>query len=201
MAILYLETNFLIAVAKGHDHQTGQVLTDFPPDSRMAIPSICFMEALKAYHSDQRKFNKTLVSLNPLIDDATRDKTSRFAVPLVEHLEGSKTTGGSRFNDIQTRLYDVMRVLSNSADWIELTAESLQSALDFPLVKDPADALILSVILEHAQRHSEVKKAFLSGNTNDFKQEIVILKLRLAGIKYFGDPISAMGWLQSSPRN
>ena len=40
--ILYLETNFLMSIAKGQDAEAGILLRSTPETVRLAIPSICY---------------------------------------------------------------------------------------------------------------------------------------------------------------
>ena len=49
MVVLYIETNFLMSVAKGQDPQADSLLQNTPSSVRLAIPGICYMEALSIY--------------------------------------------------------------------------------------------------------------------------------------------------------
>ncbi len=44
--ILYVETNFLMGIAKGQDSQAEDLLRNTPNSVRLAVPSFCFVEAL-----------------------------------------------------------------------------------------------------------------------------------------------------------
>ncbi|GAA6614529.1 hypothetical protein [Scytonema sp. NUACC26] len=46
--ILYIETNFAMSIATGRDPQANQLLLNIPPSIQIAIPSVCFMEALSS---------------------------------------------------------------------------------------------------------------------------------------------------------
>ena len=95
-----------------------------------------------------------------------------------------------------------MRV-ANGVELIPLSVQVLQHELqllqDTELDRD--DALILASILSHSQNQSEKKKAFLTGNVNDFKSPGVRELLVKAGIKVFSSTERVLGWVLRSSRD
>ena len=74
--ILYIETNFLISIAKGQDPQADTLLQNTPSSVRIAIPSICYVEALSRW-KDELKYSERFQSeLKLRLNDANRDRTS-----------------------------------------------------------------------------------------------------------------------------
>lgn len=201
MAILYVETNFPVGIAEGQDGR-GEALLDAPPfRTTLVIPAACFMEALSVIEFRRRGFDARDVGrINRLIDRATRDRTSPHAIDVARHLQAAKVAGDNWLNDVRTRLDVVLKRLVISADVVQLSASALDHAVDTPTPGlSPTDQLILSSILDHAQNHAEILKAFLSGDKH-FHADDIRKQLRGAGIKTFRDALSARGWLDSQAR-
>jgi hypothetical protein len=55
---LYIETNFLWSIATGRDPDASSLLTRPPDGLKVAIPQICFMEALSVLNHDRRQRNQ-----------------------------------------------------------------------------------------------------------------------------------------------
>ena len=47
--LLYIETNFLMSIATGRDPKADDLLAQPPEGLRLAIPQVCFMEALSVF--------------------------------------------------------------------------------------------------------------------------------------------------------
>ena len=58
MAILYIETNFLMSIATGRDPDANHLLLSVPTSVRIAIPAICCMEALSALEDEIKRRNR-----------------------------------------------------------------------------------------------------------------------------------------------
>ena len=54
MLILYIETNFLMAVAKGRNLDAEKLLRNLSPFIRLAVPAICYVEAINTYKIDKQ---------------------------------------------------------------------------------------------------------------------------------------------------
>lgn len=52
--ILYIETNFLMGIAKGQDPQAQNLLLNTPTSIAIVIPSICYVEALTTLEQEEK---------------------------------------------------------------------------------------------------------------------------------------------------
>ena len=197
--ILYIETNFLMTVAKGQDPQADNLLKSFPSSVQIVIPSICCMEALSTLENELKYRKRFTKELDLQITQLKRDKTSLADKSLLYNLEESKIENQSLLNDLQTRLFDTLSQIATKTEMIELTADTLQESLATPRIeKDPTDNLILSCILAHANLHPTDTKVFLSANINEFGTTEIQEVLRNYGVdKYFTHTQNFLGWLQS----
>lgn len=197
MPFVYVETNFLMSIATGRDPDAGNLLLNPPPSVKIAIPSICCMEALSVLEDEQKRRNRFTGELENQISQLKRDLTSPSAKSLLFHLEESLTDNKRLLNDIQLRLFQALENVATKAEMITLNAAMLQENLNNPLIlEDPTDNLILHCILNHARSQVTEVKAFLSGNSNEFGLRHVQETLRDAGIeKYFFRTQDFLGWL------
>ena len=200
MAILYIETNFLMSIATGRDPQASTLLMQTPAYVQLTIPSICYMESFSALEDEVKRHNYFKQQLKNQISEANRDLTSQHARSLFFNLGQSKIDHENRLDDINLRLRESIEELSQKAEMIALNAHIIQESLNATLIsKDPTDNLILHCILSHARLHPTETKAFLSGNIKEFRQLPEVQDaLREAGItKYFSRTEDFIGWLQS----
>lgn len=199
MAILYIETNFLMSIATGRDPDANNLLLSVPTSVNIAIPDICCMEALSALEDEIKRRNRFFGEMQKQISQLKRDKTSPSAQSLVFHLEESLTENEGLLNDINARLFNALDLLVTKVEMIQLTAQILRENLDSIFIEeDPTDNLILNCILNHAHLQPNQVKVFLSNNTKEFGLPSVQDALREVGItKYFSRTEDFLGWLQS----
>ena len=205
MVILYVETNFLMTVAKGQDTQADTLLQNTPPSVCLAVPAICYIEALSIWEKEKEYSQQFRKELDKQINDSARDNTSPHAKSLLFYLEQSNLANKRRLNDIQNRLSQAIDQLLIKAEMITLTAEILREISETTLIKpetfliknDLMDNLILHCVIAHARLHPIENKVFLSGNNNDFGKQEVQVALRDAGVKYFTRTEAFLGWLES----
>ncbi len=199
MAILYIETNFLMSIATGRDPKANNLLLSVPTSVHIAIPAICCMEALSALEKEIKRRNDFANKLTNQISQLKRDLTSPYAESLVSHLEESLNENEGLLNNIKGRLFEALELLADKVEMIELTADTLRESLNTVFIeKDPTDNLILHCILNHAHLHANEVKVFLSNNTKDFDVPEVQDALREVGIiKYVSRTEDFLGWLQS----
>ena len=199
MAILYIETNFLMSIATGRDPKANNLLLSVPTSVRIAIPAICCMEALSALEDEIKGRNRFANKLTEQIKQLKRDLTSLYAKSLLFHLEESLNENAGLLNNIKVRLFEALELLADKVEMIELTADTLRESLNTVFIEeDPTDNLILHCILNHAHLHANEVKVFLSNNTKEFSVPEVQDALREAGItKYFSRTEDFRGWLQS----
>ena len=199
MVRLYIETNFLMSIATGRDSQAYNLLSTPPSSVRIAIPSICCIEALSALEYELKRRNRFENELNLQISQLRRDITSAYAQSLLFHLDQSVVENRGLLDDIKERLFQALDMLAAKAEMIALTADMLQTSLNTAFFeKEPTDNLILYSILKDASVHPTEVKMFLSGNVKEFGALEVQQPLRDAGVEqYFRTTESFLGWLNS----
>ncbi|HLO86848.1 MAG TPA: PIN domain-containing protein [Nostocaceae cyanobacterium] len=193
-------------MAKGQD-DAETLLPNLPSSVHIAIPNICFIEALNTYRIDKKKRQDFITEqIKNQINELNREKTSINALSLIKHLNEASIDTERLINDIQNRLFDTIdKLLTRRAELINLNSDlirySAETAIFQPeiwLIKnDLMDNLILQCILEHSNSYPEAEKVFLSGNTNDFGKQEVQEALKNAGIRYSSKTKNFLGWLNS----
>lgn len=194
-----------MSIAKGQDAEAGILLRSTPETVRLAIPSICYVEALSTWQKEKDYTLRFQGELLKQINESKRDQTSIHAKSLVSSLEQAIISSTKRLNDILVRLDEAVEQMLRKAEMITLNVNTLQEISQISLsqpealmVKDDIiDNLIIKSILSHAALHLDEIKVFLSGNTRDFGTPAVQQVLRDAGINYFSRTQNFMGWLQS----
>jgi hypothetical protein len=206
--ILYIETNFIVAAAKGQDAHIASIREGHRHDLRIIVPSVCVMEALSVFDAERKARNRFGNDLRTQINEASRDTTSSNAASLVSALQEAHLANSALLNDIETRLVAALEWLSGmhpgrlGAEFIPLQPSSLRSMLGQtpPAMLNPTDALILQTIINHGRQGADPIKAMLTGNTNDFATPHVQTALRGAGIEHFFPNTEALlGWLRGHP--
>ncbi|MEP0886322.1 PIN domain-containing protein [Trichocoleus sp. ST-U3] len=188
-----------MSIATGRDSQAYNLLSTPPSSVRIAIPSICCMEALSALEEELKRRNRFENELNLQISQLRRDVTSPYAKSLLFHVRQSVLENRGLLNDIKERLFQALDQLAAQAEIIALTANMLQTSLNTAFFeKEPTDNLILYNILQDASVHPTEVKVFLSGNVKEFGALEVQQPLRDAGVEqYFRTTESFLGWLNS----
>lgn len=196
--ILYVETNFLMSIAKGQDELAENFLQNTPMSVRLAIPSICYVESLATLEQED-KYNQDFIRrLDIQVNEAGRDKTSQNAKLVVNYLQKANLSFLEHNNDIEKRFYIAFNQLVSKAEEIPLTTEIIHGSLGKNILKKHLmDKLILECIVHHARLHPNEIKIFLSANSTEFGKREVIEVLRNTGIQYFNKIQNFLGWLQS----
>ncbi|MBK1987975.1 DUF4935 domain-containing protein [Sphaerospermopsis aphanizomenoides BCCUSP55] len=206
MTILYIETNFLMAIAKGQDPEAENLLYNPPNEVRIFVPNICYVEAVSVFKIEKQAIKSFKMEIENKIKEAKRDRSSANAISLINNLEQAKNDNDSLLNDIQYRLSSAIDGENSQAESIFLPDDQLQHTCRIMLTQpetllvknDIMDNLILRCILNHADSHSQEKKAFISDNKEDFGKPEVKESLRKAGIKYFTKAQYFLQWVNSS---
>jgi len=200
VAILYIETNFLMSIVTGREAEAIMLLRDLSSSVQLVIPSICYMESLSALGDELKRQNYFKEQLSRQISETKRDVTSEQVASLSFHLEESLIYYRNRIDEIKFRLREAIYMLSRNAEMIVLNTEIIEASLNTTIIgKDPTDNLILHCILSHARLRPTETKVFLSGNVKEFRKLPEVQDaLREAGItKYFSRTEDFLGWLQS----
>lgn len=188
-----------MSIATGRDPEANNLLVNVPTSVSIAIPSICCMESLSALEDEIKRRNRFFSEMEKQISQLKRDRTSPSAQSLVFHLEEALNENEELINDINTRLFAALELLTTKIEIVQLTPEILRESLNLTLIEqDQTDNLILHCILNHAHLHPNEVKVFLSNNTKEFGLPKVRDALQQAGItKYFSRTEDFLGWLQS----
>jgi len=203
--ILYIETNFLMAVAKGQDLKAVDLLQDIPSSIRIVIPDICYIESLTTYKIDKRKRLDFQEEMDKQIKELNRDKTSDYARLFMGNLGEARINNELLINDIQDRLFTTIDQLLNNSELINLNKSLIQNIAETTIFQTEAwlvkndimDNIILQSILDHAQLYPQEDKAFISNNSRDFGKPEVKDALRNAGIRYFTITQHFLDWFNS----
>ena len=199
LSSLYIETNFLWSIATGRDPDASSLLTRPPDRLQVAIPQICFMEALSVLNHDRRQRNQFKSQLESQIGQLRSAILSPRMLGLCSQLAGgySRQRQAHRGDRYQAVLRDPAR--GRELDVHKRLATSIwMRAARMPLILDPTDNLILYCILTDARSHPDRPKIFLSGNRNDFGGESVQQALRQAGVnKSFWTAKQFLDWFTS----
>ncbi len=197
---LYVETNFLMAYAKGQD-PFADTLLDFELwPFRLAIPNICIMESLSVLNNESKSRRVFVEKLRYQIREIERDRTSAHARALQVNLEQAELAADLVRRDIENRLSVCLHLVCSDAEHCEvipLDTSLVGLSLDSPILEDATDNLILLNILNHAMQAEAGPKAFWSENRRDFDQLSVTDMLGKSGIKYFPKAEAAVSWLKS----
>src|SRR4028118_2269027 len=153
-----------MSLATGRDPQAYNLLSTPPSSVRIAIPSICCMEALSALEDELKRRNRFENDLNLQISQLRRDVTSPYAQSLLFHLRQSVVENRGLLNDVKERLFQALNQLSANAEMLALTGDTLKESLITTLITtDPTDNLILYSILQDVRLYPTEVKVFLSG--------------------------------------
>jgi hypothetical protein len=198
VAIIYLETNYLVGTATGRLPPFEKFFEQTRP-AQLAIPTVCFMEALTALRGEQRA---SAISQKWLQDRVNKVKASKLianAGQLRQNLEDAYISEGRRINTIQTQLNDVINQVAKNARMVELTTVAIQGAIAMPYCNQLTDNLILHIILADAQSEHDPARALFTENIRDFRDGGGD-ELRRAGVTGFGDWDSLARWVKRGTR-
>ena len=197
MTILYIETNFLIGVSTGREDGATEILARVGPDFKLAIPGICFFEALSWVEGETRRRSAFTRMLTDQIGQLERDLTSAHAKTLHLLLSQARVENDFLLVDTIDRLRSAVAILARSAETIELKPQVLEQSEVERVIEERTDNLILHCILDHARTTSFGSRLLLSGNTKEFGGEGVRATLREVHILYFSESRNVLGWLQA----
>ena len=194
-----------MAVAKGRDLDAEKLLRNLSPLISLAIPAICYVEAINTYKIDKQNQLKFQAEMEKQINEAMRDKISIHADLFKVSLERASIENLLLLNDVQDRLSEVIELLTENSEMINFDNNIIKDISDKIFIQtetlliknDLMDNLILQCIVSHANQHPNNQKVFISGNTKDFGKKEVQEILNSAKIKYFSNTKNFLGWLES----
>ncbi len=196
MRRLYVETNFIVALAHG-EHQANERVVRSAEDGAIALvlPQICLDEALsvdikrrerihgalEVLRSDVREYGRARSA--PLIRAASPKLQS--AIVAVELAEAERT---SRMRSVIAALLKIVR----------LVAASIRAfAIESELRRDPDDAIIATAIADD-NRSFGTRSLFLTGN-NDFDKDPLKSLLATANVERIAHPEGLLARLRAQP--
>jgi rRNA-processing protein FCF1 len=113
--ILYLETNFILAMAKGQNGLADNIWQKPAEHLTIAIPSICLMESLVAWENEQKRSQSFRQAMKIEINEAKRNVRSEEARSLVSLLQESFISYENLLAEFDNRFEDVLETLKKSS--------------------------------------------------------------------------------------
>ncbi|HLP92024.1 MAG TPA: PIN domain-containing protein [Nostocaceae cyanobacterium] len=203
MVTLYIETNFFMGFAKNQDQEAEDLVnTNLPgqmPEIKIVTPSVCCMESFSVLEIERNRNNYFQDTLEKERTKLQGDINSQYSREIQGYLEQAKIKNNARINEINIRLFEVLKWATENVELIKLEPHILRRSIEEEFITDPTDNLILHCILDHAKTTSDEQKVFLSGNFTDFGTKEIKKILDEAGIKrYFTKTREFLGWLRST---
>ncbi|MFM5979670.1 MAG: PIN domain-containing protein, partial [Sphaerospermopsis kisseleviana] len=198
MIIIYLETNSIMAIAKGRNKELEDFVYQSSDKLKFVIPSICLMETLVAIEREDKRSQSFSQTLQIEMNEAKRNKELSNSTSFVNYLESSLIDYDDILTDFRNRFLKILEYLKNHGELIEPRIEMLESTLNTPLIpgkNQKRDDFILQVILAHAENNLSISKVFFSENTKDFGNTNIQQVLANVGINYFSKVSNLQGWL------
>ncbi|BAZ80798.1 PIN domain-containing protein [Sphaerospermopsis kisseleviana CS-549] len=198
MIIIYLETNSIMAIAKGRNKELEDFVYQSSDKLKFVIPSICLMETLVAIEREEKRSQSFSQTIQIEMNEAKRNKELSNSTSFVNYLESSLIDYDDILTDFRNRFLKILEYLKNHGELIEPRIEMLESTLNTPLIpgkNQKRDDFILQVILAHAQNNLSMSKVFFSENTKDFGKTNIQQVLANVGINYFSKVSNLQGWL------
>lgn len=197
MALLYLETNYLMSVATGRYPAVELLLPHVPQNIRLVMPAACIMESLTALENEQSHRRGFTSQIDYQIKQLTQGTESARAQRLLAHLEHSRLENEALVNDLHARLIDAIHAVTNVGLLLEAPPAVIRQSTEQQLCSQPTDNLIVLTIAQHARGHASEQKALFSANIDDFKRGNAGTVLVNSGVRRFlRNYDSLMRWLQ-----
>ena len=196
--IIYLETNSIMAIAKGRNKELENFVYDSSENLKFVIPSICLMETLVAIEREEKRSQSFSQTMQIEMNEAKRNKELNNSQSFVNYLESSLIDYDDILTDFKKRFLKILEYLKNHDELIEPSIKMLEATLTNPLLlgkNQRRDDFILQVILAHAENNLSTDKVFFSENTKEFGNTNIQQVLANLGINYFSRISNLEGWL------
>ena len=196
--IIYLETNSIMAIAKGRNKELENFVYDSSENLKFVIPSICLMETLVAIEREEKRSQSFSQTIQIEMNEAKRNKELNNSQSFVNYLESSLIDYDDILTDFKKRFLKILEYLKNHDELIEPSIKMLEATLTNPLLlgkNQRRDDFILQVILAHAENNLSTDKVFFSENTKEFGNTNIQQVLANLGINYFSRISNLEGWL------
>ncbi|TAF05900.1 MAG: hypothetical protein EAZ77_13310 [Nostocales cyanobacterium] len=198
MIIIYLETNSIMAIAKGRNEELEDFIYQSSDKIKVVIPSICLMETLVAIEREEKRSQSFSQTIQIEMNEGKRNKELANSDSFVNYLELCLIDYGKLLRDFRKRFLNILEYLKNHGELIEPSIEILETTLNNPVLpgkNQKRDDFILQVILAHAQNNLSISKVFFRENTKDFENTNIQQVLANVGINYFSKVSNLKGWL------
>ena len=196
-AILYVETNFVIGIAKGQDPDAERLLVEGDFDLRIVIPAVCIMEAFSTWNTEKKQRQTFYHELGTHAKEAARGISSVRAKSLAGFLRQTQVEGRELLNDIENRLHvTVLNLVLHAEILNNIDQGVIVDTYQEKYIDDLTDNLILCSILRDARSELPGLKMFVSGNSRDFGTSEPVKAMESVGVKYFKAVEPALGWLK-----
>ncbi len=162
--IIYLETNSIMAIAKGRNKELENFVYDSSENLKFVIPSICLMETLVAIEREEKRSQSFSQTIQIEMNEAKRNKELNNSQSFVNYLESSLIDYDDILTDFKKRFLNILEYLKNHGELIEPSIKMLEATLTNPLLlgkNQRRDDFILQVILAHAENNLSTDKVFL----------------------------------------
>jgi hypothetical protein len=160
------------------------------------MPVFCIAESVSAIRDKERRIEAHIEDGKEQRREATRSSVSSAHL-YAECIAEMKGHTEAWLNQISVRFHQFLEKLPGAVEMIEIDSDSLRlgSALMKRIELRRADAFVLAAILRHAGQTADMPKAFVSGNTKDFKRAEIESELNTVGVEYFARAESVLGRL------
>jgi hypothetical protein len=193
VARLYLETNYLMSRSTGRSPDADQILSMAPDFLEIAIPSVCFMEAYKAFAALSYEKRALQEPFLKHINDIKRDPGA-FAQEFARNLAAADAALTNYLGECEDRLDDSISEVLGYARLVETTSSVLADPGKY--LSDRTDDMILSTIIVDAQKNGDAPIRFLSED-GGFRQPTVQRALATVAIETLESASECLVWMAS----
>lgn len=199
MALLYVETNYLMGVATGRYPEVTDLLDSLALKALLCLPTCCVIEAFAALEGEQARRNALTTQVDQHIGQLQSGVESPLVRNLVGQLEQVKLDNQRLVNEFQNDLVVALAALLPHVTLIESTAGTIAHSIASPFCDQLTDNLILHTIAAHADANPLQQKAFFTANAADFSGGDARETLNDAGVtKLLKSYPSLKQWLASA---
>jgi predicted nucleic acid-binding protein len=192
---VYVETNFIIAVANG-EHEANDKILDAAQDASidLALPQICIDEALSASIKDRARMQTFLAPLRPEVREYGRSRQSPTSRAASSRLQSAilaiDKADGERLRRLKTTLSRLVKLAKL------LPASLSDIAIQDELLRDPYDAIIAKTVADE-NKALGCESLFLTGN-DDFDSESLRTLLVDSKVRRVHHPEKVLAMLRST---
>lgn len=198
MIIIYLETNSIMAIAKGRNKELEDFIYHANDNLKFMIPSICLMETLVAIEREEKRTQSFAQSAKIEINEAQRSKEITDAHFFANYLKISLIDYDNIMINFRKRFLNILAYFKTHGELIESNIAMLEKTFDQPFLQgknERRDDFILQVILAHAENNLTQSKVFFSENTKEFGNSNLQQTFASLNINYFSNVSNLKAWL------